>query len=120
MDLSLHQMPKFQRPDSQLMQTTLPRPKDNEPEMKLNPSEDVKISFTFARNKLVVPVILLYDSKLRKSLMSLIVTFSHDDFDVLRLRYETVCKSILIIFSRVMHFLMLFIVFTSVYVTYVR
>jgi hypothetical protein len=98
MDLKLHQMPKFQSPQSQLMQITLPRPKENEPEMKLNPSEDVKISFTFAGNKLVIPVILLYDSKLRKSLLSLIVTFSHDDFDVLRLKYEPTCKLILIIY----------------------
>jgi hypothetical protein len=98
MDLGLHRMPKFQKPATQLIQITLPRPKENEPEMRLKPTEDVKISFTFAGNELVIPVILLYDAKLRKSLLSLVVTFSHDDFDVLKLKYVPTCKLILIIY----------------------
>jgi hypothetical protein len=88
-------MPRFQRPDSFVIQTSLPRPKENEPEMRLNANEDVKISITFDGNRLIVPTILLYDSKRRKSLLALTVTFSHDDFDVLRLKYDTVCKSLL-------------------------
>lgn len=92
MDLSLHQMPKFQSPDGSLLQTVLPRRSEKEPEMKLNPKEDVKISMVFAGSKLVIPLILLFDSKHKRSLKSLTVTFSHDDFDITKLEYETVCK----------------------------
>lgn len=94
MDLSLNEMPKFRRPESAIVRTTLPRRKENEPEMKLDANEDVKISLVFSGSKLVIPMILLFDSKHKKSLSSLIVTFSHDDFDIINMRYDAECKSI--------------------------
>lgn len=92
MDLNLHQMPKFGWQESFIVQANLPRPKEDAAEMRLNPSEDVKISLTFSKHKLVVPWTLLYDSKHKKSLLKLIVTFAHDDFDVISLKSESVCK----------------------------
>lgn len=93
MDLSLSQMPKFQSPEDSLVSTVLPRKSETEPEMKLNPKEDVKISMVFAGSKLVIPLILLFDSKHRRSLKSLTVIFSHDDFDITKVEFKTLCKS---------------------------
>ena len=52
--------------------------------VKINPEEDVKISFTFAHRKFLIPWIPVYDSKKRRSLDKLIITFDHDQHDVLR------------------------------------
>jgi hypothetical protein len=91
LDFNLYQMPRFQRGDSFVLQTSLPRQSDKEPEMRLNPEEDVKVSLAFASSKLVVPNILMFDSKKKRSLQKLLITFYHDDFDVLRLSYHPVC-----------------------------
>jgi hypothetical protein len=91
LDFNLYQMPRFQRGDSFVLQTSLPRQSDKEPEMRLNPEEDVKVSLTFASSKLVVPNVLMFDSKKKRSLQKLLITFYHDDFDVLRLSYHPVC-----------------------------
>ena len=84
-------MPRFQKSDSFVLQTTLPRPSEKEPEVRLNPEEDVKVSLTFASSKLVVPNVIMYDSKKKRSLQQLMITFYHDDFDVLRLSFHTTC-----------------------------
>lgn len=65
---------------------------ENGPEMKLNPKEDLKVSLLFAGSKHVLPLILLFDSKQKKSLKSLIVTYLHDDYDIIKLKFETICK----------------------------
>jgi hypothetical protein len=42
----------------------------------------VKISFTFADEKLIVPWTVAYDAKTGQYLTDLIIKFYHDDFDV--------------------------------------
>ena len=66
---------------------------ENGPEMKLNPKEDLKVSLLFAGSKHVLPLIVLFDAKQKKSLKSLTVTYTHDDFDIIGLKFETICKS---------------------------
>lgn len=66
---------------------------ENGPEMKLNPKEDLKVSLLFAGSRHVLPLIVLFDAKQKKSLKSLTVTYTHDDFDLLGLKFETICKS---------------------------
>jgi hypothetical protein len=83
-------MPRFRRKDSIVYRVSLPRPTENDPEVNLNPNEDVKATLTFAENKLVVPNIKVFDSKRRASLEKLVIVFYHDDFDVLRLSYHPV------------------------------
>lgn len=92
MDLTLQQMPKFRYPESTIIRTVLPMREENGPEMKLNPKEDLKVSLLFAGSKHVLPLILLFDSKQKKSLKSLIVTYKHDDYDIINLKFETICK----------------------------
>jgi hypothetical protein len=64
--------------------------------MDINLDQDVKISLTFANNKLIVPMIVVYDSKTKKSLIQLSITFYHDDFLVERISYDTKCMYIYI------------------------
>ena len=93
MDIALNHMPKFKVSDTAVIQATLPHPLHEQGLVaKLNPEEDVKVSLTFAGHKLLLPWVLLYDSKHRKSLSLLTVTFYHDDFEILRLGYKTTCK----------------------------
>ena len=65
---------------------------ENGPEMKLNPKEDLKVSLLFGGSRHVLPLIVLFDAKQKKSLKSLIVTYSHDDYDIIKLKYETICE----------------------------
>lgn len=91
-DISIHQMPRFRTPDSTILHVSLPHEDENGPEMKLNPQEDVKFSITFDKNKLIVPWTVLFDASKRRTLQKLVVTFSHDEFQILKVNYETVCK----------------------------
>ena len=72
----------------------MPRPEEDKPEMKIALEEDVKISFTFADYKLVVPWTVIYDSKKGVALKEIYLTFYHDDFDVHRVDYETVFDNV--------------------------
>jgi len=88
-DLSIHQMPRFRIRDSLIFHSLLPRPDPDGSQMDINLSQDIKISFTFSNNKLIVPMVILYDSINKKSLIQLTITFYHDDFSVQRVSYDT-------------------------------
>jgi hypothetical protein len=92
MDLSLNQMPRFRVTDSSVLRVTLPRMSDSSPEMKLNPTEDLKVSLTFENNRLVLPWVVLFDAANKRSLRKLIITFAHDEYEVLRYRHQLICK----------------------------
>ena len=72
----------------------MPRPEEDKSEMKIVLEEDVKISFTFADYKLVVPWTVIYDSKKGVALKEIHLTFYHDDFDVHRVDYDTIFDTI--------------------------
>ena len=63
--------------ESVSFQAVLPRPDENEAEMKLELEKDVKISFTFADYKLVVPWTVIYDSNKGVALHTIRFTFYH-------------------------------------------
>lgn len=65
---------------------------------RINPEEDVKVSFTFADRKIILPQVVVFDADEKKSLKRLIVTFYHDKFDVLRLTHQLECKTFAIVF----------------------
>lgn len=88
-DLALHLMPRFRVPDSVLLHVGLPHPDENGAEMKLKPDEDVKVSFAFDNNRLAIPWVTVFDSKGRRSLQKLEISFVHDDFDVEKVNYVT-------------------------------
>lgn len=94
LDIALNQMPKFRIPESSIVHVSLPHEEQNGPEMRLNPEEDVKFSLSFDHNKLLVPLTILYNAKTRRSLQQLVITFSHNEFDVLDVNFEPICKNI--------------------------
>ena len=85
-------MPRFRIKDSTIFHCPLPRPDLDGPQMTINLEADVKMSMTFSNNKLIVPMIIVYDSNSKKSLIQIVVTFYHDDFSVERISYDTKCK----------------------------
>lgn len=80
-------MPKFRHPESINLKPTLPRPNENGPEIKFDPNENVKISLTFADNKLILPWITLYDARNGKRVEKLLILFEHDEFEILRVSH---------------------------------
>jgi hypothetical protein len=109
LEMPLHHLPRFREPGKFVMHAAVPGQDGNEAEfdlknshqaketaswmgknVKINPEEDVKISFTFAHRKFLVPWIPVYDSKKRRSLDKLIITFDHDQHDVLEVHYERI------------------------------
>ena len=109
MEMPLRQLPRFREPAAFVMHATIPGQHGEEAEMdfnttgakvgdfswkaknvKVNPEADVKISFTFANNKLLIPWLSVFDAKKRRSLEKLEVTFEHDQYDVLEVRYNRV------------------------------
>ena len=97
-DIPLQSMPRFRVASSSILHLTLPRPPPVEDvnskknEKLVNPNEDVKFSLTFADHKLILPWTVVFDANKRRSLQKLIVTFSHDQFDVDGIEYQTECK----------------------------
>ena len=112
LEMPLHHLPRFQEPSKFVMHAVIPGQDGNEAEyepkkagdsiegsrsttwkgknVKVNPDEDVKISFTFAHKKFLVPWLSVFDSKKRRSLDKLIITFDHDQHDVLEVHFEKV------------------------------
>jgi hypothetical protein len=95
LDLPSHQMPVFARESSHIFHVNLPDkgPKNaNNPHLKnrLDITKDLKVSFSFDRSKLLIPQVTVFDAQNRRSARKLIVTFTHDEFEVVRLRTETI------------------------------
>lgn len=99
-DVAIENMPRFQYSAKSVIRVTLPSEnRDSKEEANIDPNYDVKVSLTFSENKLIIPQIYLFDSKERKSLQKLIVTFHHDKYELQRLNYETICKFMILHFS---------------------
>ena len=89
-DLPLTHMPYFGKDSASLtLNTPLPQPDaDNPRSMTVNPDEDVKIQLAFG-NALLVPWIAVFDSKKRRNLESLVLTFYTDRYNIVRVVHET-------------------------------
>ena len=85
-------MPRFRIKDSTIFHCALPHPDLDGPQMNINLEADVKMSLTFSNSKLIVPMVIVYDSNTKKSLIQLVITFYHDDFSVERISYDAKCK----------------------------
>lgn len=85
-EFPIHHMPHFRQADSFIVHAALPSP-DGKPLMSIKPDEDVKIMLTFDNSKLISSWITIFDAKNRKSLKKLILTFDHDEFDILHTTY---------------------------------
>ena len=95
-DIPIGQMPRFRVPDSGIIHVPLPSDPQSQAAgrpARVNPDEDVKISLTFADHKLILPWTVVFDAARRRSLKRLVVTFSHDQFEVEGIEYKTECES---------------------------
>lgn len=89
-DVPIGQMPRFREPSSSILRVPLPqRTPPGQPGKAVNPSEDVKLSLTFADHKLILPWTVVFDAAKRKSLQKLTIIFSHDQFDVEGIDFRT-------------------------------
>lgn len=93
-DIPLNQMPRFGIPESVIIHANLPKYKENSTssDYKIDPSKDVKVSLSFDGNKLMIPWIPIYDSKDKRTMRKLIVTFTIDEFEVIRIKHQVICK----------------------------
>mmetsp|Transcript_21372 Transcript_21372/g.29406 ORF Transcript_21372/g.29406 Transcript_21372/m.29406 type:complete len:221 (+) Transcript_21372:281-943(+) len=90
LDLPLPQMPRFGLKDSVIFHSILPKFNPNSThDNRINLKSDLKVSFNFDRSKLSIPWITVFDSKSRVTLKKLVVTFTYDEFEVIRVSYKT-------------------------------
>lgn len=92
LDMPLHLMPRFGTPASHIFHVTIPKYSKNATDYRINPRNDLKVSFTFLGNKLSLPNVPVYIAKERLALKKLIVTFTHDEFEVVKVDTEKICK----------------------------
>jgi len=99
LDMPLHLMPRFTTPGSHIFHVTIPKFAKNATEYRINPRNDLKVSFTFLGNKLSLPNIQVYNAKERVALKKLVITFTHDEFEVVKVDIEKTCKYFLAAFE---------------------
>lgn len=94
MDLPIQNMPRFRIFESSIVRCTLPYDKDttkvlSEESVMLDVRYDVKVALTFS-NKLAIPPVALYDAKERISIQQLQITFTHDKYNVMEVKYNII------------------------------
>jgi len=89
LDMPLHQMPRFDVPDKHIFYAQLPK-HSNSSAYRVDPRHDVKVALTFMGSRLSIPWVTLFNAREKVTLKVLVVTFTHDEFEVVRLRYDTV------------------------------
>ena len=99
-DIPLKNMPLYRQKDESMIRVELPNDSESDkPLSKIDPKYNVIISMIFSGGNILLPHILLFDSKERKSLQKLIITYYHDENDVISLKHTTICKLIHIFIS---------------------
>ena len=86
---------------------------------RINPNSDLKISFTFDRSKLSVPSVTVFDSKNRISLKKIIITFTHDEFELVRVDFKplcTWCSSCMYVPYHLIHKCIMYAMYLCIYV----
>ena len=91
-DFPLNIMPHFGKPESVVLHANIPKYKENSTEYQIDPSKDVKVSLSFDGNKLLIPWIPIYEAKMRRTMRKLVITFTIDEFEIIRLRHTVICK----------------------------
>ncbi len=95
LELPLHQMPRFGEPAKFIYRAVLPEPVSKEGSKSkgnVNPDQDIKISFTVSDTKILIPWTKIFDSKTKTSLTKLLITFSHDQYEIIKADIEPTCK----------------------------
>jgi hypothetical protein len=105
-DFPLHQMPRFDVSESFITICNLPVASSQiSTSYRIDPNHDLKVSLSFAVNKFIIPWIIVFDANKRVSLRKLTIIFTRDEFDIVGVRFETICK-FLIIFIFIIYVLM--------------
>lgn len=91
-DIPLNNMPHFGKPESVVLHVNIPKYKQNSTEYRIDPTKDVKVSLSFDGNKLLIPWIPIYEAKMRRTMRKLVITFTIDEFEIIRLRHNVICK----------------------------
>lgn len=84
----------------------------------INLKSDLKISLNFDNSRLVTPWITIYDSIQRKSLKKLKVIFSHDEYEIIKITYETQCMYFIFFIFLISFFFFFFHCFLSQFLNF--
>lgn len=91
-DIPLNNMPHFGKPESVVLHANIPKYKENSTEYQIDPTKDVKVALSFDGNKLMIPWIPIYEANMRRTMRKLVITFTIDEFEIIRLRHSVICK----------------------------
>jgi hypothetical protein len=66
---------------------------DSIADFRVNPEVDFRVTLAFASHKLQLPWITVFDAAQRRSLQKLEVVFLHDAYEVVKVDFQSTCKS---------------------------
>lgn len=59
---------------------------------RIDLTSDLTISMAFDRMKYLLPLVTVFDAENQRSLRRLVITFTHDEFEIVRLRASKTCQ----------------------------
>lgn len=93
-DFPLDALPKFGVEDTAIVHATVPQGVANATNYRINPNFDFKVSLSFDYHRVAVPWFVVYDAQQRRTLKKLKVTFTRDEFEIVKVDYEPICETI--------------------------
>mmetsp|Transcript_15453 Transcript_15453/g.23331 ORF Transcript_15453/g.23331 Transcript_15453/m.23331 type:complete len:244 (+) Transcript_15453:39-770(+) len=93
-ELSINEMPLFLRDDTVLSKPNLPRENENTRDIIWDSTKDIRMSFTFSNNQLVIPSVHLYQAHTHQYIDKLIVILEHDNHEIVRVRHKVEYKDL--------------------------
>lgn len=91
-ELPIVLFPRFGINEAVIVHAQVPPGAVNTTDQKINTGHDFKVTLAFDYNRHSVPWVSVFDKEQRRTLKKLIVTFIRDEFEIVKVRYNAICK----------------------------
>lgn len=85
-------MPRFDVEEEVVFHAQIPKLSKNASSHKIDVSSDFKVALAFDNHKLMVPWVTVFDAEKRRSLRKLVITFTKDEHEIIKIDHEEECK----------------------------
>jgi hypothetical protein len=92
-ELPITLFPRFGIDEKVIVHASIPKDSTNTTEHRINTGYDFKATLAFDYNRHSVPWITIYDKEQHRTLKKLLVTFVRDEFEIVKVHYDPICKS---------------------------
>jgi hypothetical protein len=91
-DLSLDLLPRFGVDDSVIFHAKVPHWNENATEHRIHPKHDLSVSLSFDFHHHSLPWLTVFSAQQRHALKLLTVTFTKNQFEIVKVDYQTTCE----------------------------